>query len=264
MRLSHIVPNCILEDVDNYQDFVTADIRLVRHKAYKAYLEKTEKPIVLNAIHGKNPKRILKVADAIGAVDVVLPCAMMDRDETVKRVLSVLEQNDAGYDPNRFKFIIVPQGKDLDDFHKCVDDLSIVIMTNAVKGVGIECRSIVKTVDPHDSSGAYDIRPSVVQRLKSSKIMNGKEIHIIEVDNRGGREIAEYRYVTQVTSVMTAAAYMTGSNGFQLGIPTKGRAAMSSMDFMIDSSWEFDPKAEVSEDDKALIVSNINVINGLR
>ncbi len=178
---------------------------------------------------GATPMR--NAALCMGANEVILtPPDSVNTDGVVKWFKRVLTSK--AWANQDIKFVLNPVTDDLESYWKVVFELHKQGLSTdpRVVAYALDAVSVCAMADM-DEYATYMIRPSMVERLANQQSSKHLPVDLIEVGDRGGRELAEYRFVRAVRRVYTGVAERMTLAGYQMGIPTKGRRAISSTDF---------------------------------
>jgi hypothetical protein len=265
MQISHVVPVKHLGVVDAVQDFVVVNPDFLDDPEYVSYIDfkrDNHVAIVLDGRDVTGATKLFNIAEKCNADEIILPRVAHDQEKTVALIRACVKRKKA----SSYRLVVCPQGQDVADFYHGLEALSsdgTLSLNSPVTAIALDAYEVAKLVYPNIPADVYGSRPGMVDRIRNSRSTQHLQIYLLGLGDRGGRELAEYRYVTIVTRVVTAAAYRIAAVGAQLGLPTKGTVAKSSMDFELELSWEEATKRPLDINGVELLSANARVLKGL-
>ena len=209
---------------------------------------------------------VFKVASKLKATTLLLPAVNLDSEATVAKVLKLIDMKPAA----DYKWIVIPQGKTMDDFWGCVNKLVSSGVTKnpnfdsfGLDTVGIQCATDECTPEKVKVPDTYVYRQPVVHRMTHQSSTQNCQITLLGGGNRFGREVAAYRFIRNVTAMTTYDAWTLAERLIQLGLPTQGCESASTLDYELPNPSGLNSKYQSTPTQKTIFFSNVRNLKDL-
>lgn len=220
MQVATIVPQQFLPLTDNETFFMALAHLIEEGNSYTEFFRNRAKQgayVLMDngaAEHSqlKSFEQVLAKADLIGATEVVLMDSLMHKEETLKRTQGCLNYLRESGRMDDFKWMAVPQGKDLSWWKYCLINMLDMDKDRNINSIGIS-----KFLTLNLTSDARVVALNIALKLLEEYDRTDIDIHLLGC----AYDPSEVSYIEQlwpgrVRSVDSAIAYVYAQKGLEL------------------------------------------------